>query len=302
MDGLRSDAVTSSDMPTLVSMINGGASTMNARTDPAITKTLANHTSQFTGRFVEGSNGHHITVNEDPGSTVHTFSQDAYVSSVFDVVHDNGGRTVVYTGKDKFKLHDRTWNGTFGAVDQVGVDNGRDKIDVYVKNDPTRAVPSFVTDLTAGSGMTFGFYHIRTPDEYGHSSGWDTTGYRVGLRKTDDVLAELVDALDTAGVLANTTFIITSDHGGPSGDFLHSDASLLHNYTVPFIAWGADVGSGLDLYAINPNRVDPGTSQIGRTGAQPVRGHEAANLALDLLGLPAIPDSDVNAAQDFRVK
>ena len=302
MDGLRADAITASDMPTLWGMIGNGASTMNARTDPAITKTLANHTSQFTGRFLDGSDGHHVAVNEDNGGTVHAFAEDTYVASVFDVVHDNGGRTVVYTGKDKFFLHNRSWNDTNGAADTVGADNGRDKIDVFEKEDPLISTEPFVADLTAGTGSTFGFYHIRTPDEYGHLQGWDTTGYRIGLRKTDDALAALVTSLNSAGVMANTTLIITSDHGGPRGDVSHADATSAQNYTVPFVVWGADVGQGVDLYAINPTRVDPGTSQINRFATQPIRGHEVANLALDLLGLPAVPDSSVNVNQDLRVR
>ena len=62
------------------------------------------------------------------------------------------------------------------------------------------------------------------------------------------------------------------------------------------------MAAGADLYALNAGvRSDPGTGRPTLDGAQPIRGHEAANLALDLLGLPAVPDSTFNRSQDLRV-
>lgn len=300
LDGLRADQVEFASMPTLNRLANEGASTMNARTDPAITKTLPNHTSQFTGRFIWGTSGHRITVNEDPGVTVHDVA-GGYVSSVFDVVHDNGGRTVVYTGKAKFELINRSWGPNFGAPDITGEDNGRDKIDVFEKEDPALSVEPFVRDLIAGEGPTFGFFHIRTPDSYGHTEGWLTPGYADGVEKADANLQALINELEDVGVLDQTTLIVTSDHGGPAGGTDHSNSGHRDNFTVPFVVWGLDVGRGLDLYEINATRVDPGFAQINRSDPQPIRGHDAANLALSLLGLPAIPGSVVNADQRVAV-
>lgn len=301
MDGLRSDHVTTELMPNMAGLADRGAATMNARTDPAITKTLANHTSQFTGRFVWGPTGHRIIVNEDPGDTVHD-SAGEYVSSVFDVVHDHGGRTVVYVGKSKFYLHERSWNGEFGAPDVVGEDNGRNKIDVFEKEDPVLAAKPFVDDLIAGQGDTYGFFHIRTPDSAGHTSQWNSDGYRQGVMESDAILGDLLGLLEVAGVLADTTIIVTSDHGGPTGDDGHEKADLAENYTVPFVVSGVGVGEGLDLYELNvDHRTDPGTGRPNKSGPQPIRGHDVANLVLDLLGLPAIPGSLVNADQSLLV-
>ena len=112
-------------MPNLRSFLRRSAYTLNARTDPDFTKTLPNHTSQMTGRPVFGGAGHQVTYNEDMQRTVHQ-EAGGYVASVFDVVHDHGGRTAVYAGKSKFDMIDRNWNGTFGEIDRVGPDNGRD--------------------------------------------------------------------------------------------------------------------------------------------------------------------------------
>jgi hypothetical protein len=67
--------------------------------------------------------------------------------------------------------------------------------------------------------------------------------------------------------------------------------------------WGAGVRGGADLYALNPKtRRDPGDGRPKYAAAgQPARNGDVANLSLSLLGLPAIPGSTINAAQDLAV-
>ncbi len=299
IDGLRSDAVAS--MPNLSALVSRAASTLNARTDPESTRTLPNHSSQVTGRFVTGTGGHGITYNEDMGRTIHD-EAGGYVTSVFDVVHDSGGRTTMWVGKPKFEALDRSYDATHGAPDIVGVDHGSDKIDVFVRTDPVEAVELFLDDLAAADVM-YSFVHVRSPDEFGHISGWDTPGYDEGVAEADGVIGRILTEVDANPAWADTTaIIVTSDHGGATGATDHGDSTDPANYTIPFAVWAPDVTGGSDLYALNPTtRTDPGVGRPPATGPQPIRGHDAANLALSLLGLPGIPGSQVNAAQDLRI-
>ena len=303
IDGLRSDFVTRQLTPRLDMMMTDGASTLNARTDPAQTRTLPNHTAQLTGRFVEGTGGHRTTFNEDNGSTVHDIA-GTYVPSVFDIVHDHGGTTILYAGKEKFEYLERSYS-VAGAADAVGQNNGRDKIDTFVRNNPVSAVAPFIDDVrAAGDSTTYAFFHIRLPDEIGHIFNWGSVEYEQAVRDSDQIVGQLIDGLVQAGTMDSTTVIVTADHGGPIGGSLHSAVNQQGNYTIPFIVWGAGVGEGVDLYEANSaggQYRDPGTASIGRTGAQPIRGHDVANLGLQLLDLPALPAPAVNSTHTLNL-
>ena len=76
------------------------------------------------------------------------------------------------------------------------------------------------------------------------------------------------------------------------------------NYIIPFLVWTGDGGERRDLYALNPvTRKDPSLSQPREAPSlpPPIRNGDAGNLCLGLLGLPPIPGSTINAAQDLSV-
>lgn len=53
-----------------------------------------------------------------------------------------------------------------------------------------------------------------SPDHTGHVDGHDTPAYYAKLVELDGYLARIVKAVEDAGIIDDTVFIITSDHGG----------------------------------------------------------------------------------------
>ena len=303
-DGFRPDAITTlgaTELPNVYRMINEGLWAGNARADYSYTETLPNHTDMLTSRPVAGGSGHGVTFNSDNGSTVHA-SAGAYVTSVFDIVHDNGLRTGLYASKSKFEFYDRSWNATNGRADPIGADDGRDKIDVYEYNSTTSQLKStFIADMGAVP-YNYVMISFRDPDSTGHSSGWMSSAYLDAVRTVDGYLGEIFSMIEGSPTLnGKTSIILTADHGGTGTG--HGTASDSLNYTIPLLAWGPDVTAGGDLYTMNPDtRQYPDSGRPGNSATpQPIRNGDSGNLATQLLGLGAIDDSLFNSAHDLVV-
>lgn len=309
VDGLRPDAITaggSQRFPNLARLA-GSAATLNARTEPDYTTTLPNHISMITGRPVEGPHGHGWRGNSDPprGVTIHS-NAGREIASIFDVAHAHGVRSAVFFGKTKFFLWVTSYNADHrpddAAIARVGMCERVDEV--------TDGALQALADWDRG----LVFLHYALTDLIGHAKGWDVSAesdYMLAVGEVDAQLGRLLASIDAHESHAERTgIILTSDHGGGWPRTTHINATKAINYTIPFLVWTGDRGGRVDLYALNAGtRRDPGASQPACAppdfGAarrlQPIRNGDAANLAMSLLGLPAVPGSTINATQDLRV-
>ena len=308
-------AETPDEFPGFSRMKREGATTLNARTDFTQTVTLPNHTSMVTGRPVETpknwpeAKGHYWFANgnfPDPNvpASLHATNPDAkdgasaYTSTTFDVVHDAGMTTALYSGKSKFALY------TVSDGEELGAPNkyGRNKIDTSMigKDTPDKFIESLKE-----KAPNYTFFHFANTDAVGHSKGYLGPEYRDAAKGVDGYLTQILNLVSTDAIWKDKTVVILSaDHGGEPGTKGHGDADEPYNYTIPFFVWGQGVKSGADLYELNPNsRTNPGESrpEYAPTG-QPIRNGDGGNLALKFLGLPAIPGSHINEKQDLAVK
>ncbi|MEI7900942.1 MAG: Ig-like domain-containing protein [bacterium] len=286
-----------------------GSGTLNARDDADYAVTLPNHITMMTGRGVLGEAGHNWTENTDPALTDTLESNKGlYIASGFDVAHDNGLRTGLWSGKSKFNLFQQSYNDTSGALDTTGFDNGRDKI-TFDKVESSISAAELTTDFTnrmSASPFHFVFFHYQDPDKTGHASGWSTnpaSAFAATLKEVDTQIGNILQMVESSpGLQGNTVIILTADHGGHGKT--HGGTPNPLDFTIPFYVWGASGVAGGDLYAMNPTcRTSPGpTANPPYTGLQPVRNGEAANLALDMLGLGPVPDSTIDSAQELQVE
>lgn len=305
VDGLGSSylqsLVEAGRLPNYRRLISESAGTLQARADHDITVTLPNHVSMLTSRGVMGAAGHNWTSNTDPakGATLHS-QKGTYVASVLDVAHDRGLRTGVWTTKSKFSLFDVSYDAVHGAPDTTGADNGRDKLDLYLCAKSPELQKDVLGTLST-QPCHFTFVHYGDGDGAGHKSGWGSDEYNASMVTIDAYLGQIMDLISSNPALkGRTALIVTADHGGDGRG--HSDADKAINYTVPFHVWGPGIAPG-DLYARNEGvRRSPGEGRPAYGDpVQPVRNSDLGNLALSLLGLPAIPGSTVNGKQDLGV-
>lgn len=298
--------------PTFKRLQDEGAWTANARTDYTYTVTLPNHTCMITGLPVDQAAAfpvgryHGWTINDVPqhGATLHNTGNPAakYISSTFDVVHDAGKSTALYTSKDKFVIYQQSYNERTGAANA----HGHNKIDTYFYQDDGPPHYSegmnqrFLADM-AEKHFDYAFVHYRDCDSAGHGFGWGSPEYLQAVSAIDGYLTDVLEMVESDPQLkGRTTIVITSDHGGMGTN--HGECEECSNYTIPVFVWGQGVSRG-DLYAINHNtRDEPGEGRPEYSFEhQPIRNGDTGNLALKLLGLEAIPGSVINSKQDLRI-
>ena len=283
-----------------------GVGTLNARDDADFAITLPNHITMITSRGVKGEAGHGWWLNRDSTETLASH-KGSYVTSGFDVAHDHGLRTGIWSGKSKFRLFQQSYSDTTGAPDIIGDDQGRDKIDcnqILPRITAENLTADFTQQMLA-KPIHFVFLHYQDPDVTGHHLGWSTnpaSAFATTLKAVDSQIGQLLVMVQHDPMLMDkTAIILTADHGGHNKG--HGDVKNPLDFTIPFYVWGPGVPAGRDLYAMNlTSRMAPGAhDNPPYTGRQPIRNGEAANLALGMLGLEPVPGSTINSNQDLTV-
>lgn len=316
VDGCRPDAIDGPEDGPLPGFrrLMRGPHTLQARADATLTITLPNHVSMATGRPVGGSAGHGWVLNDDPpaakdGGTLHK-RRGTYVASMFDVAHDRGAATAVIATKSKFSLMAQSYDDEHGAADGSGADDGKDKVDAFASVRTSRmAREATFAWIRSQQGPSLTMLHFAAPDLAGHETGWDLapgTPYRRAIAEVDGELAALLASIDAEPSLrGQVAVILTADHGGGVPFISHTVAMAPENFVIPFLVWLGEDRAPAELAALNADRraVAPATKYLGDDASPaPIRNAEAGNLALSLLGMPAIPGSVANARQDLLLQ
>jgi hypothetical protein len=299
-------------------VLREGAGTLNARCDYYASETVPNHTSMLLGRplwqppgWPEDSWHGYANNGYTAGEIYHQHgnSRPGYLPSVWDVVHDHGLRTACIVSKSKLLICAESYNATNGAPDTVGEDNGRNKVD-YVMNVPWSyytynrwAIVGAVTNYLRDEVPHFAFIHFADLDYIGHAYGWSSGYWRATLEELDGCLGQMMAFIEGHPAMSNrTALIITSDHGGGVPDYSHTDPQYMVNFTIPFLVWGPGWPQGEDLYRLCVNRFDPEIYRVDYLAPlQPIRNGDAANLALDMLGLPPVPGAPLRMVRGQAV-
>jgi len=207
VDGLRGDAMATTDLPNLKGLALRGAYTWTARTVMP-SATLPAHASMLSG--------------QDP--KVHKVIWDDYtpdkgtitVPTVLSVARAAGLRTVMVVGKRKLQHL-----AAQGSVDTLIV---AERGDADVANEA-------VTQASAGFDLLF--VHFPDVDLTGHAEGWMSAAYLAKLRELDAAAGRVLAALPP-----ETTVILTADHGGKGQTHGYD---IPEDMTIPWIVAGPKI-------------------------------------------------------------
>ena len=308
MDGLGAQQlrplIEAGRMPNFVRLRQESSWTFDARTDVTDTRTMANHTCMLTGLPSDRPtpdgrtlyHGYHYNGDPPPDVTLHRAGNPdlRYVPSVFDVAHDAGLKTCLFSGKEKFRLFSVSWGPQAGAPDRIGTDNGRDKLDVGIVGSDTDALADrFLEEMRSKAPCNLTLFHVADLDEAGHAHGWESEAWKGAAERADRVLGKILDAVQSSAPFkGHTALIVTADHGGVGNK--HGNTADNRIFTIPFYVAAPGITGNTDLYTkIRNARTKPSATENPSYAApqQPVRNGDAGNLALSLLGLPPVPGS-----------
>ena len=192
------------------------------------------------------------------------------MDNIFSLVAESGGKSALYTSKEKFDLLRRSW-----PIDRY----------LYLKR-AHMLVPQALEEMKMND-YKYVFLHIRSPDRAGHKmKGAKNAIYDEAVAEADNYLGEVRMLIESDPRLkGNTAIVLTADHGfADTGN--HADEAFEQNYRIPFCSWGPGVKAGGDLYDINVPKgiiINP-HGERGDT-LKVIRNAYAGVLSADWLGL-----------------
>jgi hypothetical protein len=290
VEGLRPGVVTARRTPWLARMREHGATALAGRTveSPAA---LPNMVSMVTGRPVRVSAGGHGVKASSTRSTVqHTSGR--YVSSIFDVAHNLGLSTALYSGDPRSKFLVRSWGRSHGGGDPYGKNNGRSKFSIAkVSGKDSKAIRAARAQL-AKNAPRLTFVQLGQAAGAGQRSGFNSARYYRSLRASDARVGSLLRTISRHQQTAGSTLVIVT----ASTNGLRSSK----RYAVPILVWGHGVARA-SLYTLNPAYAYPRSARPSYRGRQPIRNGDVANLVTSSLRIPAVPGSRFNSRQRLNV-
>jgi predicted AlkP superfamily pyrophosphatase or phosphodiesterase len=212
IDGLRPDAIELTPMINLQALMQEGAYSLVAQTiSPS--STLPSHASMLSGLCPDK---HGVDWNDYLPRLGFANGTD-----IFDLAHAAGLRTVMVVGKEKLR--------------QVTQPESTDVFEFI--NDRDLVIAARVAELIP-QGFGLMFVHFPTPDWMGHEYGWLSPEQYSVLFRADEALLIILNALEIAGMRADTLVLVTADHGGHGTT--HGTRQL-EDMTIPWIITGPGV-------------------------------------------------------------
>jgi bisphosphoglycerate-independent phosphoglycerate mutase (AlkP superfamily) len=168
--------------------------------------------------------------------------------TLFSVAHDAGLSTAMVFGKEKMNY--------LVLPNSVDTLFGADMHDPEIKDHALEIIRAGLPHVL--------FLHFPDNDRVGHASGWMSPNQLQAIAFVDNLIGEILAALDSGGYRNNTLLIVSADHGGHG--FSHGDDSP-EDRTIPWLAVGPNVPAGVTL-------------------TQPINTYDTAATALYALKLP----------------
>ena len=228
LDGWGAYSVPKADMPVVKQMMADGCYTLKKRTALPSSSAI-NWASMFMGAGPE-LHGYTQWGSRTPELPSRVVNEHGIFPTIFQLLRD--ARPEAEIGC----LYE--WDGIKYLVDTLALNHHALSPDYTEKPEVLcRMAESYIKEKKP----TLLAVCFDNPDHVGHGAGHDTPAYYAKLKELDTYIGRIVSAVEEAGMLKQTIFIITSDHGGINKG--HGGITMQEMET-PFIISGKNIKSG----------------------------------------------------------
>lgn len=231
-DGMSANSLKNGvDMPTYRSMMKEGSYTLKNRS-VLPSSSAPNWASIFMGAPPE-LHGFNTWGSEKPDFPSRELTENNLFPDIFYLI-----RQV----KPKAEIgHIYEWGGMYYLADNKSIDYIRQATlsGIDIKSAVAPAVEYITSKKPNFLAIIFD-----EPDGVGHREGWESETYTNMLNHLDNALQVILDAVQEAGMMDETVFVLVSDHGGK--DKGHGGPTL-DEMETPIVFYGKGIKSDFEL-------------------------------------------------------
>ncbi|WP_459188743.1 alkaline phosphatase [Parabacteroides sp. APC149_11_2_Y6] len=231
LDGWGAYSVEKADMPNVKKMMADGAYTLKKRS-VLPSSSAVNWASMYMGACPE-LHGYTEWGSQTPDLPSRVLDEDGIFPTIFGLLHRADPKAEIGCIYE--------WSGIRYVVDTLALNYDKH---VTEKNNVSQATARYAVDYIKSKRPNFVNIVFDEPDHVGHSDGHDTPGYYNKLKELDGYIGEIVEAVKAAGMLDETIFIVTADHGGINKGH---GGKTMQEMETPFIVCGKGIKKGYEF-------------------------------------------------------
>ncbi|MDE5677274.1 alkaline phosphatase [Phocaeicola sp.] len=231
LDGWGSYSVEKAEMPNVKKLMADGSYTLTKRS-VLPSSSAVNWASMFMGAGPE-LHGYTEWGSQTPELPSRVILKHNIFPSIFQIYHNAHPQSEIGV------LYE--WEGIKYLVDTLSVNHFAQAPD-YTQH-PT-ALCEMAKKYIIEKKPSLVTICFDNPDHVGHANGHDTPAYYDKLKELDGYIGEIVKAVADAGMLNETIFIITADHGGINKGH---GGKTMQEMETPFIISGKGIKKGYVL-------------------------------------------------------
>lgn len=201
LDGWGAYSVEKADMPNVKKLMANGSYTLKKRS-VLPSSSAVNWASMYMGAGPE-LHGYTDWGSQTPDLPSRVVDEDGIFPTVFGLLHRAAPKAEIGC------LYE--WGGIRYVVDTLALNY--EKHVTEASKEP-QATVRYAVDYIKKAKPTLVNIVWDEPDHVGHAEGHDTPAYYAKLAELDGYIGQVIEAVKEAGMLDETIFIVTADHGG----------------------------------------------------------------------------------------